>query len=251
MDEVKNPEEEEKPEETIAKPEWLLENFWDDDKKEVKVETLGKSYAELRKEFNNKNNDKPGKIVEDYLTEDFLNSKEMENVEKEDEALKLAFDVARKSGLGVKAAQNFIVSFIKDLDNLPKNPIDTKAEMKKLGDQGKQIVLSAKNWVDSLLKENKIDIDAHSVLHELGTTARGIQTLSKIRDLTGEKPIPTGEAIKGMDTSKSIKDYYNMTYEKDAKPGESEEAYYKRIKELVRPMVENDPDNIDGSGFGI
>ena len=233
-----------------TKPEWVAENFWDVDKKEVKVETLSKSYNDLRKEFNKQNNDKPGKLPEDYTTKDFMEREEVKKLGNDDPVLKLAVETAKNVGLGVKKGQNFISEFLKNIDSLPSQIVNTEEELKKLGDNGAYIVLSTKQWVETLYKEGEVNKDIYESLNELGQTAAGVKILDVFRKRSGERDIPVENDFKN-DNFISQKEWYTMQYDTHKLTGETREQFEDRMHKLGEKLFGNTPGNFSGAGLGI
>lgn len=237
------------------RPEWLPENFWDAEKGEPNVQGMAKSYSELRKAFNEKNNDKPGKEVSDYMSEEFYDEEgnfKVEGVElnKEDPVLQKAYEIAKDMGMGVKQANEFISKFAGNMTEFIPEGIDPEAELAKLGENGESIVTGLKTWVDGMKNNGEMDDEVYNAVLELGKTAAGIKALEVLRSKTGELAPPIGESLSGS-THMSLQDWYNATYETHAEAGESKEAFRQRMSDLGRKLIGNGHGTFDGSGFGI
>lgn len=237
------------------RPEWLPENFWDKEKGEPNVEGMAKSYAELRKAFNERNNDKPGEEASAYAAEEFFDEEgnfksETIKVAKDDPALMKAYEAAKEAGLGVKQANAFIDKFLGGMADFMPEPVDPQAELEKLGENGPAVVSGLKTWVDGMKNSGEINDDVHSAIMELGKTAAGIKALDVLRSKTGEMSLPIGEALSGS-SHMSLQEWYSATYETHAEAGESRADFQKRMSDLGRKLIGNGHGTFSGSGFGI
>lgn len=216
-----------------VKPEWAEEKFWDAATGKVNAEAIAKSYTDLRAEFNNKNNDKPGEAAGDYLSEEFMAQEGMADM-KDDALFNTAFEMAQKHGMGIKQAQGFIGDIMGEIASLNGEaaaPVDMKAELGKLGKNGPQVVTGIKTWVDGLKTEGTLNDEVHAELMKLGSSAAGIKALDTLRTLTGVLNIPTGQAINGTQLMGKA-DWMAATFATHGKGGENETAYNERMHEL-------------------
>lgn len=239
-----------------VRPEWLDEQFWNDDQGEGDYEKLSKSYSDLRKAFNDKNNDASSDNVDDYITDDMFNEEGNFNVEgyqvpKDDAGLAAAFEAAKEAGLGVKQAQKFIGKFLESAKDFApqETTLDVQAEMGKLGDNANHIVGGIKTWVDGMKNDGQINEDVHAEILKLGATANGIKALDVLRSKTGEMGLPTGQAITGSSTL-SAEDWYSATFESHAESGESRDSYNKRMHDAGQKIFGNGSQGYNGAGLG-
>jgi len=200
-----------------TRPEWLDEQFWNEKEGEGDYEKLSTSYSELRKAFNEKNNDAAGEKVEDYITDDMFNEEgnfavDGYNVPKDDPGLAAAFEAAKDACLGVKQAQAFIGKFLeKATEFAPQaSELNVEEEMAKLGSNAAHVVGGIKTWVDGMQNSGQINEEVHAEILKLGATANGIKALDVLRTKTGEMAMPTGQAITGSSTM-SAEDWYSAT----------------------------------------
>lgn len=239
-----------------VRPEWLDEQFWNEDQGEGDYEKLSKSYSELRKAFNEKNNDKASDKVEDYITDEMFTEEGNFKVDgfqvpKDDPGLAAAFEAAKEAGLGVKQAQAFIGKFLESaVDFAPQVPeLDVEAELGKLGSNAKHIVGGIKTWVDGMKNDGQINDEVHAEILKLGATANGIKALDVLRTKTGEMGLPTGQAITGSSTM-SAEDWYAATYETHAEAGESRDSYNTRMHTAGQKIFGNGANGYNGAGLG-
>ena len=239
-----------------TRPEWLDEQFWDKKEGEGNFEQLSKSYSELRKAFNEKNNDKAGEKAEDYITDDTFDAEGNFNIEgypvpQDDPGLVAAFEAAKEAGLGVKQAQTFIGKFLEQAKEFaPQEPeLNIKEEMAKLGDNAVHVVNGIKTWVDGMQTSGQITAEVHAEIINLGATANGIKALDVLRTKTGELAMPTGHAITGTGTM-SAEDWYSATFETHAESGESQTSYNTRMHEIGSKIFGNGSGGFNGAGLG-
>jgi hypothetical protein len=237
------------------RPEYIPENFWNQEKGEVNLEGMAKSYAEMRKAFNEKNNDKPGETIEEYMTDAYFDDdgkfkSETMEIMKDDPGLNAAFQAAKDAGLGVKQTHEFINKFIDGMKDFMPQPVDIQTELSKLGNNAEKLVTGLKTWIDGMQTNGDIDAEVHSAMLELGKTAAGIKALDVLRQKTGEMTLPIGEALSGT-THMSLKDWYSATYETHAESGESRAAFRDRMHELGKKLIGKGHGTYDGSGYGV
>lgn len=232
-----------------VRPEFLDEQFWDAEKGEANVETLSKSYKDLRTEFNKRNDDTIGETVEDYGTEEFYTLDGMEGM-KEDPVMQLALVQAQEAGMGVKQAQTFISKFMVGLTEFAPQPVDLNAEIEKLGKNGRHMVSGLKTWVDGMKNQGDINDEVHSEILKLGASAAGIRALDVLRQKSGVMNIPTGTAVHGT-THMSSEDWYSATFETHAEAGETRDSYEMRMSKAGETIFGTGHGTFDGSGHGV
>jgi hypothetical protein len=237
------------------RPDYIPENFWNVEKGEVNIEGMAKSYSELRKAFNERNNDKPAEDVNEYFSKDYFTDEGMLKTDKlelskDDPALKAAFEAAKNSGMGIKQANEFISQFVDGMSEFLPEQVDVKEELGKLGDNGEKLVSGIKIWVDGMLKNGDIDDGVHAEILNLGKTAAGIKALDVLRQKTGEMTLPIGEALSGS-VHMSLNDWYTATYETHAEAGESRQAFQERMHELGKKLIGTGHGTYTGSGYGV
>lgn len=237
-----------------ARPEWCPENFWDE-KDGLKAEAMAKSYAELRKAFNEKNNDKIGDTVESYLLEDYFTAEGNFKadglvVPKDDPMLQAAYNAAKDAGLGVKATNEFISKFMGQAAEFAPPAIDVQAEIAKLGKNANHVIAGIKTWIDGLETKGAIDSEVKAKMVELGSTAAGIKALDVLRQKSGEMGLPTQEALTGSHNM-TADDWYKAKYETHAEPGESRSAYDERMRAVGSKIFGNGYGTFNGSGLGF
>lgn len=195
------------------RPEYVPEQFWNVEKKEVDLEAFAKSYADVRNQNNKLLQDGPGKpleTAEEYL-KDFVpptrgragaNGEEGSPLDRFEEGLDAgdpAFQAAAKSAkeaqLSKKQFDDFIFAFMENSNALLPEPLNVEKEMEKLGEGGMAMVQTNVNWVNSLKSNGILNEDQHKLLYEFGSTALGVELVNALRTNSGEKPIPVNASV--------------------------------------------------------
>jgi hypothetical protein len=170
-------------EEKIARPDWLPEKFWVDDK--PAVEQLAKSYAELEKNF--RGDDFRAKII-DELSEEALaarpESPDKYELPKFDgvpeDAIKgpltewwqqFAYDNAFDN-------ETFQVGIAKYLEAIQSNQPDYDAEMKALGENAKVRTEAVGLWVNK-----NFTAEERPVIEQFCSTAKGVKVIERVMAL--------------------------------------------------------------------
>lgn len=235
---------------TQERPEWLQEKFWTGDFNDS-FEKMSKSYNELQDKLYTKINkgkeDKVGKEVSDYATEEFFQNESMKGLE-DDPAVKIAFEKARDLGLGIKEAQNFVLGVQEELSKILPPPPDIAQEKKKLGADADHLIKGVKIFLDGSLKSGEITETQYDILRNICTTSDGIKTVEYFMNKSGQYQIPTGPAKVG-DQVVSQQEYANMRYETHARPGETREQYNEREQKIAEQIFGTGIKGYNGSGF--
>jgi len=209
------------PETEIAeRPPEIDEQFWDVEKGVVKGAVLGKSYKDLRKEFDklvqNKGEKAPEK-AEDYLTEykpphrsrPTGDQKEGDTLDrygelKADDPVFIGLSKAAK-GADMSQAQfnDFIQVALEELHPILPEPFNAEKEKALLGEGAENMITTNRDWLDTLARNGVLNEDEFKLLLAFGGTALGVQLTNKLRLNSGEKPIPiklNGNANTGRKT---------------------------------------------------
>jgi hypothetical protein len=183
-----------KPPQPAARPEWMPEQFWNPEKG-ADTEALAKSWRDLRGQVS--------RGVEPPANADAYTLPKMEGVPEtiggKDDTLWSAIRVAAHKH-GVTQAQLDAIaqpylSAVKDA--MARQPADTPearkaafaAELQRLGPNAAQVVTDTRSWADGLVTRGILTAEERAALNGIGT-AEGVRALAKLRELTGERPIP-------------------------------------------------------------
>lgn len=202
-----------KPTPTGERPEFLPEQFWDTEKKEVNLEEFAKSYAEVRNQ-NNKllqiGGGKPLETAEEYI-KDFVPptrgrpgadgevgsplDRFDEGLQGNDPVFLAAAKAAKKANLSKKQYDEFIYTFMEESNELLPEPLNEEAELEKLGSDGIKLVKTNANWINALKANGVLNQDQYDLLLDFGGTALGVELTNALRVNSGEKKIPLGGSV--------------------------------------------------------
>jgi hypothetical protein len=183
-----------------GRPAHIPEKFWDAEKKAVKVDDIGRAYADLEKNFGKLKREKGvGDDVPEKPEEYFAEPLKLEGAERfgqeipiDDPGLKSWGKVCHKYGIGKDAAMSIARDMFKEMNGFAPEPIDLEAEREDLGDGADELVDGVFTWLEAQERDGKLGADDIDVAVAFSNTAKGIRFLNKMRTLSGAKPIPIG-----------------------------------------------------------
>ena len=227
--------------EESSKPEYISDKFWDNDRGEVNVESLGTSYNSLEKKLGQRTDEltkqirtdieqeRNAKVPEKYevvLPEDMPENISME-INEEQPLLQWWSEKARSLGLSQEQYNEGISQFVNnEIAGLP----DSFQEEQKLGDNAKDRIESADLWSKKHLSE-----EGYNAVSKLAETAEGIKALEEIMSLNKNSVMP--QSPTAVDTKPNLADLRNMM--KDPrywKDGEKDPVYIERISKLFEQV---------------
>jgi hypothetical protein len=183
-----------------GRPDGLPDQFWDPDKKSVRAPELAKSWLDLRRKVSRGEGTIPEK-PEAYTLPEVEGGKDL--VPADDPLWTTMRGAAHAAGVTQKQLEALAKPFLEfglkaRGEKQPADPAAekaaveaaAKAEMEKLGPNARVLVADMKNWIGGMEARGSLGKDEAAALRLLGNAA-GIRALAKLRELTGEKPIPT------------------------------------------------------------
>ena len=182
-----------------GRPEGLPDQFWDPDKNSVRAGELAKSWLDLRRKVSRGEGTIPEK-PEAYTLPEVEGGKD--RVPADDPLWTTMRGAAHAAGVTQKQLEALAKPFLEfglkaRGETKPADPAAeqaaveaaTKAEMEKLGPNARVLVADMKNWIGGMEARGSLGKDEAAALRLLGNAA-GIRALAKLRELTGQKPIP-------------------------------------------------------------
>lgn len=147
--------------------------------------------------------------------------------------------VAHKHGLDPDLANGLFGDLLQGIVTLPgmdepAPPPDLTQEWQQLGgkDKGMKLAQGVLGWGRSLVSQGVLSKDDMDEFRIMGGTAKGLKILSRLRDLSGEKPIPI-EMDPGGDSLPSRQDLRAMQadprYETDVAYRQKVDREYERV----------------------
>jgi hypothetical protein len=200
--------------EPATKPEVLSDNYWDEEKGEIKLdnlvkdlETEKKKALDLRKIISQKGSVKPPKEAGEYTVSEDL----AELLPEDSEAMTLLREQALEAGLPKEQFATFMEGLLPAMkeqgllvENEPELSDEEKEEefnkyrdqeLEKLGSDSKKILQRVVNWGDGLLNKGILSKDELPVFQSFANDANSLLVLNKLASLSGEPEIPVQTAI--------------------------------------------------------
>ena len=222
------------------KPEYISDKFWDNDRGEVNVESLGTSYNSLEKKLGQRTDEltkqirtdmeqeRSAKVPEKYEIKmpDIPEDIDME-VHEDQPLLQWWSETAKSMGLSQDQFNDGINQFVQnEISGLP----NIEAESQLLGDNAKDRIESADLWAKKHLSEN-----AYSTVAKLSSTAEGVKALEEIMALNKSSVMPSSPTA--VDSKPSLTDLRSMMKDpKYWKDGEKDPAYIQRVSKLFEQV---------------
>lgn len=193
----------------IYRPEGLPDHMLGKTDQET-IDLVAKAYKGARDELA-KGSDVP-KTADDYvleIPEDMKDKVIQPGEDGKDPFLEILKPLAHKHNIGQKAFQDFGIEFSKAVqEKLASVEQDEDAladfEYKEYGgmDKAKPVVDGVSVWAQGLKNQGKLNDADIKEINLMSTHSQGLKTLSKLREMTGEKPIPVN--MDGKQSGKEI-----------------------------------------------
>jgi hypothetical protein len=182
-----------------VRPEWIPEQFWDAERGEARTADMAKSWADLRRMVS-RGDHKPPEKPEAYQVPK-VEGLPVDLIGHKDDAVWAAVTkAAHQAGVTQKQldaiAQPLLARVAETMQAEDPAAAEAaakeaaRAELAKLGPNGAQVVRDTGAWLNGLAGRG---ILTKAELQDLRgiSTAAGIRALAKLRELSGDKPIPT------------------------------------------------------------
>lgn len=207
-----------------VRPDWLPENFWNQDKGEANMEAMAKSYTDLRKVVSQGKHKAPegGK----YDTSLFKTQ------DADNDSLAQAYvGWAQKYGISQVAFDELAQNVNEMADVMAGPPIDTQAEMKSLGPNANAVVNGMVDWARGLVNKGVWSKDDFEEFKIMGGTARGLGALMKVRSAyEGRVPIE----VSPMEGAPSKEELYQMVNDPKYK---TDTAYRQKVERMFNQHI--------------
>lgn len=209
------------------RPEAVPEQFWDPDKGEIRADSLLKSWRDLRTKVSQRGGgEAPPEKPDAYappkvegLPEGFIGG-------EKDTLWPTIQQAAHKAGISQKQldalAGPFLASVAEQLK--AQAPPDAEAqqqaeyeaaqaELQKLGPNARAYVADIGGWLKGMTTRGMFTAEEAAALRQVSTAA-GMRALGKLRELTGEQPIPTDAIQAETATLEDLKRQLTAAYAK-------------------------------------
>jgi len=223
-----------------AKPEYISDKFWDNDRGEVNVESLGTSYNSLEKKLGQRTDELTKQIRTDIEQERSANVPEKYEIKmpeipedidmevhEDQPLLQWWSETAKSMGLSQDQFNDGINQFVQnEISGLP----NIEAETQLLGDNAKDRIESADLWAKKHLSEN-----GYNTIAKLSSTAEGVKALEEIMALNKSSVMPNNPTA--VEAKPSVDDLRSMMKDpKYWKDGEKDPAYIDRVSKLFEQV---------------
>jgi len=173
------------------RPEWMPEQFWDDENG-PDLESMAKSYQELRSKMSSGKHKAPkdGKYDIASLTD--------HGVSEDDPLLSEFKGFAKENGLSQDQFEQITQMYVQHMgDMFEQTETDKQAELAKLGRNGEKVIGSLNQWLTKLGTSGALSHEEVDAIATKADSAQFINALNKIRQSYGEQPIPDASIQEG------------------------------------------------------
>ncbi len=169
--------------EAAERPDYIEEQFWNDEDNQVDLEKLAKSYKELRVKMSAGKHKAPenGKY----------NLDEVPEIADDDQMLGEFLDIARDEGLSQEQVDKILRVYV---DTHAQAQTDMQEERAKLGRNADRIIESMDGWLTNFGKSGVLSDNELDAIANAATNANFINAMNKIRKSYQEPDIPSVEA---------------------------------------------------------
>ena len=221
-----------------GRPKGLADKFWNAKDKTVNVDAITKAYADLEKAHGDLKRQKGGgevpKDAAEYFKEGVTVPDDAANFKglgADDPGVKAWAEVCQKRGIGKTLATELMSDMLVTMNGHVAAPVDPEREMQALGKGGPAMIDGLFTWIDGMEQSGDLAEDDIDVIESIMGTAKGARFMAKIRNMTGEKPIPVnvGEGARGMSAQQWRDEMREAVKAKDYKKQAELEALGERI----------------------
>lgn len=225
-----------------GRPAGLAEKFWNAKDKSINVDALTKAYTDLEKSHGELKRSKGsigGEVPEDasgYFSEGIKvpeTADRFASLGADDPGVKAFADVCKARGIGKDMAAMIMSDMLVAMNEHAPLPVDPAQEMASLGKGGPALVDGLFTWVEGLETAGTLSEDDINVVEQMAGTANGIRFLAKLRNMTGEQPIPVdpGGGVRGMSL-----DQLDAKYKQAVKDGDyAEQERLDGLRAKINP----------------
>ena len=176
---------ESKDDEPLEKPEWWPENFWKKEEGEPDLESIAKSWTDLRKQISQGKHKAPkdGK----YDLEAFGKTPEDDPIREH------VVNWAKENSISQAALDSLVTEVVSmNQDAATNYQINIEEEKKRLGPNADARINGMVKWGSGLVQKGVWGTDDFEEFKVMGGTARGIAALEKVREsYEGRIPVET------------------------------------------------------------
>jgi hypothetical protein len=179
-----------------TRPDTIPEQFWDAEKSEVRLHEMGKSWLDMRRKVS-RGIEAPPEAPDAYTVPKLEGVPEGLIGGEGDALWPEIRKAAHAAGVTQKQLDALAAPFLTQMateggeaETPEARTARVEAEFAKLGPNGKQVVRDVGGWIAGMHGRGQLSDGEFAALRAVGT-AEGVRALAKLRELAGEKPIPT------------------------------------------------------------
>lgn len=240
-------------------PDWVPANLRNPDGS-INAEAAAKVATDLRKKLGARAGEVPEK-AEAYkadLTSQVLKDAGFTELSKDDPVLPVFQASAHRHGLTQEqfvGIANDIMEFAHTSGEL-EGGIDPvaiiKAETAKLGEHGPKIIQTLNTWGETLKAQGVLSDAEFQEYRFMAGTALGARVMTKLREMTGEQPIPMdGNSPDGTMTAQEAHELMGKRDAKGMLLYGSDAAHTKLVDEAFAKVFGTQPAGTSAAGFGV
>lgn len=207
-----------------TRPEYLPENFWNDEKGEADLEAMAKSWRDLRAKISQGKHNAPadGK----YDTSKFGDGAE------DNPMASTIVGWAKDNGLSQAQFDDLVDKLQTNAkEMMASEMIDPAKEIAQLGPNGQAVINGMVDWARGLVNKGVWSKDDFEEFKIMGGTARGLTALMKIREAyEGRVPIESAP----VDGTPSKEELYSMVADPRYK---SDAAFRQKVERMFQQFV--------------
>ena len=178
------------------RPEWMPEQFWDEENG-PDLENLAKSYQELRAKMSSGKHKAPKDGQYDF------SALADHGVSEDDPLLNEFQGFAKENGLSQDQFDQITQMYMQHVGDMFENiETEKEAEVAKLGRSGEKVINSLNQWLTKLGNSGALSHEEVDALASKADSANFIMALNKIRQSYGEQPIPDVSVQEGTGKTK-------------------------------------------------
>lgn len=233
------------------RPEWLPEAFYDPAAKTIKHEAMVKSWKETSGQLRTLQGAKgaPPEKADLYAFErpKDLPAHILAGDMGKDESLKLLRETAHEAGMSQEQFAKFATGYYGRASKLLPPPVDGKAELAKLGENGEKVADTVINWLEGFQSSGLLNDAEVDALIMQGATADGIRGLNKVREHFGGLRIPVTASVDNLPSKDEL---YKMTADDryTGKGGKGDEAFRAEVKKKFEQVFGTAPAGTSEAG---
>ena len=215
----------ESPEDEFKRPDYLQEQFWDDENG-PDLEKLATSYNNLRKQFRQGRHKVPEEYDLSLLTE--------AGVPADDPIVDLYQNWAKEFGISQYAFEQLAAGFVESgMTQATEQARSIEEEKRALGPEADALIASTATWLGGLIDKGLLSQDEYEEARLMAGTASGIRVFQKLRRYYGDSVAPLQASSEDMPSKEELNEMVG-----DPR-FQSDPAYRRKVEALFQKLYGN------------